>query len=65
VRCLEIRGIAEQAQTENAPTEANGDALDTAFIRITSRRIIGFGIDDNDTNLLTADARDAPEPSGR
>jgi pyridoxamine 5'-phosphate oxidase family protein len=67
VRCLEIRGIAEQAQTENAPTEANGDALDTAIIRITPRRIIGFGIDDNDTepHLLTADARDAPEPSGR
>ena len=44
VRCLEIRGIAEQAQTENAPTEANGDALDTAIIRITPRRIIGLGL---------------------
>ena len=67
VRCLEIRGIAEQPQTENAATEANGDALDIAIIRITPRRIIGFGIDETDTepHLLTADARDVPEPSGR
>ncbi|MDF2827723.1 MAG: pyridoxamine 5-phosphate oxidase, partial [Mycobacterium sp.] len=34
--------------------------LDTAIIRITPRRIIGFGIDDVDTepHLLRADARD-------
>ena len=61
VRCLEIRGTAEQATAEgDAPTEPNGDALDRSIIRITPRRIIGFGIDDTDTepHLLTADARD-------
>lgn len=60
VRCLEIRGTAEQAVISDAPTEPNGDALDTAIIRITPRRIIGFGIDDTETDphLLKADARD-------
>lgn len=60
VRCLEIRGTAEQAELATAATEPNGDALDTAIIRITPRRIIGFGIDDVDTepHLLVADARD-------
>jgi pyridoxamine 5'-phosphate oxidase family protein len=59
VRCLEIRGTAEQAELDSAPTESNGDALDRSIIRITPRRIIGFGIDDTDTepHLLTADAR--------
>jgi pyridoxamine 5'-phosphate oxidase family protein len=48
VRCLEIRGTAEQAQT--APSQgAAGDQLDTAIIRITPRRIISFGIDDTET----------------
>lgn len=62
VRCLEIRGTAEQAETDSATTEPNGDALDTAIIRITPRRIISFGIDDTDTepHLLTADSRDVP-----
>ncbi|WP_237569341.1 PPOX class F420-dependent oxidoreductase [Mycolicibacterium lacusdiani] len=60
VRCLEIRGIAKQVELPSAATEPNGDTLDTAIIRITPRRIIGFGIDDVDTepHLLTADARD-------
>jgi pyridoxamine 5'-phosphate oxidase family protein len=60
VRCLEIRGTAEQAEIDTAPTEPNGDALDTAIIRVTPRRIISFGIDDTDTepHLLKADARD-------
>jgi pyridoxamine 5'-phosphate oxidase family protein len=60
VRCLEIRGTAEQADT-TAETGAAGDELDTAIIRITPRRIIGFGIDDQDTepHQLRADARDA------
>ena len=60
VRCLEIRGIAEQVELPSAAPEPNGDTLDTAIIRITPRRIIGFGIDDVDTepHLLTADARD-------
>jgi pyridoxamine 5'-phosphate oxidase family protein len=60
VRCLEIRGTAEQAELPTAATEPNGDVLDTAIIRITPRRIIGFGIDDVDTepHLLRADARD-------
>ena len=60
VRCLEIRGTAEQVVLPTAATEPNGDELDTAIIRITPRRIIGFGIDDVDTepHLLRADARD-------
>ena len=60
VRCLEIRGTAEQAESTTAATEPNGDALDTAIIRITPRRIIGFGIDDVNTepHLLAADTRD-------
>jgi pyridoxamine 5'-phosphate oxidase family protein len=59
VRCLEIRGTAEQA--EAPPTRAAaGDELDTAIIRITPRRIISYGIDDTDTepHLLKMDARD-------
>jgi pyridoxamine 5'-phosphate oxidase family protein len=59
VRCLEIRGTAEQS--EIAPSQgAAGDHLDTAIIRITPRRIISFGIDDQDTepHQLTADIRD-------
>jgi pyridoxamine 5'-phosphate oxidase family protein len=60
VRCLEIRGTAEQAELAAAATEPNGDALDTAIIRITPRRIISFGIDDTDTepHLLEPDSRD-------
>ncbi len=59
VRCLEIRGTAEQADAPQARGAA-GDELDTAIIRITPRRIIGFGIDDTDTepHLLKMDARD-------
>ncbi len=51
VRCLEIRGTAQQAE-----------AGDAAIIRITPRRIISFGIDDTDTepHLLTPDSRDVP-----
>ena len=59
VRCLEIRGTAEQADAPWSEGEA-GDELDTAIIRITPRRIIGFGIDDTETDphLLQKDARD-------
>jgi pyridoxamine 5'-phosphate oxidase family protein len=59
VRCLEIRGTAEQVQLSEAVTSPNGDQLDTAIIRITPRRIIGFGIDDTDTDphMVKADAR--------
>ncbi len=59
VRCLEVRGTAEQA--EIAPSRgAAGDHLDTAIIRVTPRRIISFGIDDQDTepHQLVADIRD-------
>src|SRR5271163_3468488 len=42
VRCLEIRGTAEQAGY-------GGSEIDTAIIRITPRRIISFGIDDTQT----------------
>jgi pyridoxamine 5'-phosphate oxidase family protein len=48
VRCLEARGTAEQAEVP-APRGAAGDQLDTAIIRITPRRIISFGIDDQET----------------
>jgi len=50
VRCLEIRGTAEQAA---AP---GGDAI----IRITPKRIISFGIGDAETepHKLVADSRD-------
>ena len=60
VRCLEIRGTAVQAHAE-AAVGAAGDELETAIIRITPRRIIAFGIDDQDTDphLLQTDARDA------
>lgn len=59
VRCLEIRGTAEQA--EIAPSQgAADDHLDTAIIRVTPTRIISFGIDDQDTepHQLRADIRD-------
>ena len=49
VRCLEIRGTAEQALLDEARREPNGDALDDAIIRITPRRVISFGIDDQKT----------------
>jgi pyridoxamine 5'-phosphate oxidase family protein len=59
VRCLEIRGTAEQAAVEPA-TGAAGDELDTSIIRITPRRIIGFGIagPDVDPHLLEVDSRE-------
>jgi pyridoxamine 5'-phosphate oxidase family protein len=55
VRCLEIRGTAEQAELATPD-----DHLDSAIIRITPRRIISFGIDDQDTDphQLVADIRD-------
>jgi pyridoxamine 5'-phosphate oxidase family protein len=60
VRCLEIRGTAEQAWVE--PTIGkSGDEVDSAIIRITPTRIISFGIDDLDTDPheLVPDIRDA------
>jgi pyridoxamine 5'-phosphate oxidase family protein len=61
VRCLEIRGTAEQAVSDERRAEPNGDAIDTAIIRITPRRIISFGIDDTETepHKLVVDSRDA------
>ncbi len=58
VRCLEIRGTAEQAESDDSE-------LDTAIIRITPRRIISFGIDDlrSEPHELVADARDVPTTS--
>ncbi|MBU8815994.1 PPOX class F420-dependent oxidoreductase [Mycolicibacterium goodii] len=58
VRCLEIRGTAEQVVT-SAAKGAAGDDLDAAIIRITPRRIISFGIDDQETppHQLEADIR--------
>ena len=60
VRCLEIRGTAEQAQT--SPSHAGAGAeMDTAIIRVTPRRIISFGIDDqiSEPHQLVVDRRDA------
>jgi pyridoxamine 5'-phosphate oxidase family protein len=59
VRCLEIRGTAEQAEIPPSQGAAS-DHLDTTIIRVTPRRIISFGIDDQDTepHQLTADIRD-------
>ena len=59
VRCLEIRGTAQQALTASGRHGPAGDALDSAIIRITPRRIISFGIDDTDTepHQLKADSR--------
>jgi pyridoxamine 5'-phosphate oxidase family protein len=58
VRCLEIRGTAEQAEV-SAAQGAGGDELDTAIIRITPRRVISFGIDDQESepHQLVADIR--------
>ena len=60
VRCLEIRGTAEQAEAP-AARGAAGDELDTAIIRLTPRRIISFGIDDqtSEPHRLQVDRRDA------
>src|SRR5262245_40514875 len=59
VRCLEIRGTAEQATAPRGSGPA-GDAQDAAIIRITPTRIISFGIDDTETppHQLEADIRD-------
>jgi pyridoxamine 5'-phosphate oxidase family protein len=59
VRCLEIRGTAEQAARGDDRRGAAGGALDSAIIRITPRRVISFGIDDTDTepHLLIPDNR--------
>jgi pyridoxamine 5'-phosphate oxidase family protein len=59
VRCLEIRGTAEQATEGDGHRGPAGDALDSAIIRITPRRVISFGVDDTDTepHLLTPDKR--------
>src|ERR1700749_2277485 len=55
VRCLEIRGTAEQA-------EDDASDIDTAIIRITPPRISSFGIDNTHTEppKLVADSRDVP-----
>ena len=60
VRCLEIRGTAEQAEIPPSRGTA-GDELDTAIIRVTPRRIISFGIDDqvSEPHQLEMDRRDA------
>src|ERR1700732_1234163 len=34
VRCLEIRGVAEQATSSDGPAGGSGEALDSAIIRI-------------------------------
>jgi pyridoxamine 5'-phosphate oxidase family protein len=59
VRCLEIRGVAEQAVSGDGQTGGAGAAMDSAIIRIRPRRVISFGIDDTGTepHLLTPDKR--------
>ena len=58
VRCLEIRGTAQQAEASPRPDLP----VDSAIIRITPKRIISFGIDDAETepHELVPDARDVP-----
>jgi pyridoxamine 5'-phosphate oxidase family protein len=60
VRCLEIRGTAEQAEI-GPSLGAAGDELDTAIIRLTPKRVISFGIDDqvSEPHQLEVDRRDA------
>jgi pyridoxamine 5'-phosphate oxidase family protein len=62
VRCLEIRGTAELAESGERRTEPNDDEIDTGIIRITPRRIISFGIGDAETepHKLVADSRNVP-----
>jgi pyridoxamine 5'-phosphate oxidase family protein len=59
VRCLEVRGVAEQATSVDGRTGGAAEAMDTAIIRIRPQRIIAFGIDDLDTepHLLQMDKR--------
>jgi pyridoxamine 5'-phosphate oxidase family protein len=59
VRCLEIRGVAEQVTSSDGPTGGSGEALDSAIIRIRPRRVISFGIDNQTTepHELVADIR--------
>jgi pyridoxamine 5'-phosphate oxidase family protein len=59
VRCLEIRGVAEQATSTGGPAGGSGETLDPAIIRIRPRRVISFGIDDQNTapHDLVADIR--------
>jgi pyridoxamine 5'-phosphate oxidase family protein len=56
VRCLEIRGTAEQVHTG----AEHGRGTDGALIRIYPRRIISFGLDNPDLppHQLAANARD-------
>lgn len=58
VRCLEIRGTAEQAQMPTQ-TGGGGDELDSAIIRVRPHRIISFGIDDqkSEPHQLVPDIR--------
>jgi pyridoxamine 5'-phosphate oxidase family protein len=62
VRCLEIRGTAELAESGARRTEPSDDEIDTGIIRITPRRIISFGIGDAETepHKLVADSRNVP-----
>jgi pyridoxamine 5'-phosphate oxidase family protein len=55
VRCLEIRGTAEQVHTPDRPWAGT----DGAIIRIRPRRIISFGLEelDRDPHLLVANKR--------
>jgi len=49
VRCLEIRGTAEQVQLSEAPTAPTATNW-TRDHPDVPRRIIGFGIDDTETD---------------
>src|ERR1700722_4265560 len=62
VRCLEIRGTAELAESGARRTEPNDDETHPGIIRIPPRRIISFGIGDAETepHKLVADSRDVP-----
>jgi pyridoxamine 5'-phosphate oxidase family protein len=59
VRCLEIRGTGEQVVTAAEQSNASGEDVESAIIRITPHRIISFGIDDTETapHQLKTDSR--------
>jgi pyridoxamine 5'-phosphate oxidase family protein len=61
VRCLEIRGVAEQAHLDKPPIDDDAHRdMDLAIIRISPRRIISFGVDtpEFEPHQLVPDNRD-------
>src|ERR1700744_5893558 len=61
-RCLGLKGTAHPAGSGGGGPGPNDTGNDPAIIRIPPRRIIGFGIDDTETepHKLAADSREVP-----